>query len=158
MKLRIVKLMQRIVRLVARPPGGTAATDPRGAMLVLRACTFVRLGDIEQAADLLESEILPVRDAGRLNLLGVIFEKCGQWAEARRYYGRAMRADRTSAPARQNLRRWFELDTFGRTDLPLLLGDEEPRLWLVRRRAVGDAAPNTRSAAMFPSGGIHHDN
>jgi Flp pilus assembly protein TadD len=60
-------------------------------------------------------------DAAALNLLGAILELRGDWKSARRHYGRAMKADRSYEPAQQNMRRWYELCTFGRTQEPLVL-------------------------------------
>lgn len=63
-------------------------------------------------------------DARWLNLMGVICESRGDWRRARRFYGKAMRADRGFAPAEQNMRRWYEMFTFGRTRWPVALGDD----------------------------------
>lgn len=65
-----------------------------------------------------------LRDAGFLNLLGIVCQARRQWKQARRFYGRAMKADRSYAPAEQNMRRLYELHTFGRTDLPIALIDQ----------------------------------
>jgi hypothetical protein len=56
--------------------------------------------------------------------MGVVCESRGEWRRARRFYGKAMRANRGFAPATQNMRRWFELFTFGRTSWPVALSDE----------------------------------
>jgi tetratricopeptide (TPR) repeat protein len=66
-----------------------------------------------------------VHDAKVLNLLGIVYQARRQWKQARRFYGRAMKADRNYAPAEQNLRRLYELHTFGRTDLPIALIDRD---------------------------------
>ena len=115
------------------------AGEARRAALLLRACACVRVGEWEQAEQLLESGLLPETDPAAANLLGVLCEKRGLLAAARRNYGRAIRGDRSFRPARQNLCRWFEIDTFGHTSLPLLLGDEEPQLWMLRRCAAESA-------------------
>jgi tetratricopeptide (TPR) repeat protein len=115
------------------------ADDARRAALLLRACACVRVGEWDHAEQLLESGVFAETDPAAVNLLGVLCEKRGLLAQARRHYGRAIRAERSFQPARQNLCRWFELDTFGHTSLPLLVGDEEPRLWLLRRNAAGGA-------------------
>jgi len=60
-------------------------------------------------------------DAAALNLLGAVFELRGDWKSARRHYSRAIKADRNYEPAQQNMRRWYELFTFGRTQEPLAL-------------------------------------
>jgi hypothetical protein len=62
-------------------------------------------------------------DASVLNLLGIVHQARQQWKQARRFFGKAMVADRNYAPAEQNLRRLYELHTFGRTNLPILLID-----------------------------------
>jgi DNA-binding NtrC family response regulator len=58
-----------------------------------------------------------------LNLLGVLAELGDDYREARKYYGRAIRAQHNHEAAQQNMRRLFELDHFGATDEPLNLGD-----------------------------------
>src|SRR5205814_5458633 len=63
-------------------------------------------------------------DAACLNLLGIISQAHGQWRHARRYFGKAMRADRGYLPAEQNMRRLYELDTFGKTHLPIAVADQ----------------------------------
>jgi Flp pilus assembly protein TadD len=85
----------------------------------------IRLGCIEEADAILRRLSGPeARTAAWFNLMGVVFEAGGDWAQARRYYGKAMRADRRFAPAEQNMRRWYELFTFGCTRWPVALGDE----------------------------------
>ena len=71
-------------------------------------------------------------DAAGLNLLGVVCEARGQRRAAKRYYVRAVRADPRFEPARQNMRRAYELDTLGRTDHPVAVGDALTDLWLDR--------------------------
>jgi Flp pilus assembly protein TadD len=67
------------------------------------------------------------RDAALLNLEGVLYELRRQWKQARRSYGKAIRADRHYAPAQQNMRRLYELYTFGWSDLAAALGDDAGR-------------------------------
>jgi hypothetical protein len=135
-------LTRRIGTLTTRRRATVAhdsAGEARRAALLLRACACVRVGEWEQAEQLLESGLLPETDPAAANLLGVLCEKRGLLAAARRNYGRAIRGDRSFRPARQNLRRWFEIVTFGHKSLPLLLGDEEPQLWMLRRCAAESA-------------------
>ena len=61
------------------------------------------------------------KDAATLNLMGALCELRGDWKSARKNYGRAMSADRSYEPAQQNMRRWYELFTFGGTSEPLAL-------------------------------------
>src|SRR2546421_10777809 len=68
---------------------------------------------------LLRDRQLGSADAACLNLLGIVSQARGQWRQARRFFGKAMRADRGYLPAEQNLRRLHELDTFGKNHLPI---------------------------------------
>lgn len=97
----------------------------------MQARIAIRLGFVGEAWSILNavSDGGATRDdAERLNLLGVISEARLQWKAARRLYGRAIRADRHYAPAQQNMRRLYELHTFGRSAEPVALGDERPAL------------------------------
>jgi tetratricopeptide (TPR) repeat protein len=78
---------------------------------------------------------IAMNDAAFLNLLGIVHQAKGQWKEARRYYGKAMKADPHYAPAEQNLRRVYELHTFGRTDLEISLIDSAVAIQLESRFA-----------------------
>jgi hypothetical protein len=155
-KISIVNPLRFLDHLVARSKTvKSGAEAARRAALLLRACACIHLGDCDQAENLLTSGLLDARDAACLNLLGVICEKRGRWEEARRFYGCAIRADRCYAPPRQNIRRWFELDTFGQSRVPVTLGDEEPDWWCARRLAMTPQTdPTTRRVGGRPS----HDN
>jgi hypothetical protein len=59
----------------------------------------------------------------------------GRKEMARRFYGRAIRADGKFAPAQQNMRRLYELTTFGHTTQHVALGDEAEFLAQVSRTA-----------------------
>lgn len=110
---------------IRRDPVQDAARTESSSRVVRDACLSLRLGRIGEAETILRSiAARPPRHADWLNLMGVIHEFRGDWRRARRCYGKAMRADRDFAPAEQNMRRWYELFTFGRTNLPVALGDE----------------------------------
>jgi hypothetical protein len=110
---------------IRRDPTQEAARNEACSRVVRDACLSLRLGRIGEAEAILRSiAACPPRHADWLNLMGVIYESHGDWRRARRFYGKAMRADRDFAPAKQNMRRWYELFTFGRTNLPVALGDE----------------------------------
>ena len=64
------------------------------------------------------------RDAVFLNLLGIVSQGRHEWKQAKRFYGRAMRTRGSFIPAEQNLRRLYELETFGKTDLAITLIDD----------------------------------
>ncbi len=63
--------------------------------------------------------------ADYFNLLGVLYEVQRKWRLAKKCYGKAMRADKHYEPAQANMRRIYELYTFGRSKQVVLLGDEE---------------------------------
>jgi hypothetical protein len=69
-----------------------------------------------------------IDDAAFLNRLGVVAEMCGDWVGARKMYQRALRTDRSYLPAEQNLRRYFEIFTYGQTRLPIAGGVWNPSL------------------------------
>src|SRR4051812_48702954 len=79
-------------------------------------CTAVRCGYLAEAEALLTSSHPGQRseEAMRLNLLGVVREKQASWDEAAKYYRKAAAADRGCVAARANIRRLYELYTFGR--------------------------------------------
>ena len=62
-------------------------------------------------------------DAVFLNLLGIVCQGRHEWKQAKRFFGRAMRAN-DFMPAEQNLRRLYELETFGKTSLAISLVDD----------------------------------
>jgi Flp pilus assembly protein TadD len=71
-------------------------------------------------------------DPAYLNLAGLLWEARGNDRLARHFYGRAIHADPAYEPAQQNMRRLYELRTFGRTIQPPALGhaqraDARPR-------------------------------
>lgn len=105
--------------------------DGRWKRLLSNAALSIRLGRVDEAMDLLSPYLYaPIRDAAYFNLIGVLHEARHEWNLARKFYGKAMRADRHFAPAQQNMRRMYELYTFGKCREPIALGDETPGLWL----------------------------
>ncbi len=93
--------------------------------LLRRARAAIRAGAPELAEALgTEYGDLARSDAACLNVLGVIAEARGRWTDAKRFWGKSLRADPRYAPAYQNLRRYFELWTWGRSEYPRALGDE----------------------------------
>jgi CheY-like chemotaxis protein len=66
------------------------------------------------------------REAPYFNLLGVLYEIQRNWRLAKKFYQKAMRADRAYGPAETNVRRIYELESFGRTVHAIALGDEKP--------------------------------
>jgi DNA-binding response OmpR family regulator len=72
------------------------------------------------------------RDAPYFNLLGVLYETQGRWRLAKKFYGKAIRADAKYEPSQQNMARIYELETFGRTQRVVALGDEGEESALTR--------------------------
>lgn len=101
--------------------------------LLSNAALLIRREQFDEAMQLLSPYLAaPIGDAAYLNLVGAICEGRRQWKRARKFYGRAMRANRSFEPAQKNLRRLYELHTFGRCGQSVSLGDEVPGLWLAR--------------------------
>jgi DNA-binding NtrC family response regulator len=65
---------------------------------------------------------LETRSAEAFNLAGVLVEVTGDFDRARRYYGQAIRINKSFEPAQQNMRRIFEVLNFGSSDEPINLG------------------------------------
>src|SRR4051812_37655550 len=100
------------------PPALQAKLDPALAILA-EALIDVCNGNWDHAAETLSRNPKAMsRSAAYLNLIGVVCQARRQWRRARRFYGKAMRCDRSYAPAEQNMRRIYELFTFGVTNLP----------------------------------------
>ncbi|CAN5175122.1 hypothetical protein BH09GEM1_BH09GEM1_48100 [soil metagenome] len=82
-------------------------------------------GDFNHAeAMLMRAAELAGTDPVYFNLLGVLHEAGGRRALARKFYGKAIRENRNYEPAQQNMRRLYELTTFGHTKHEVVLGDE----------------------------------
>jgi len=109
-------------------PSGMPSPEGTYEEAVSRIRRALRLADFENA----ESMLAKVADrpakhsAEYYNLVGVLYEAQHKWRLARKCYGKAMRADKKFKPAETNLRRLYELHTFGRTTHPIQLGDEAP--------------------------------
>ncbi|HEY1628259.1 MAG TPA: response regulator [Tepidisphaeraceae bacterium] len=86
----------------------------------------LRLADFPNAEAILMkvAEGRQQHSAEYFNLLGVLYEAQGKWRLARKCYGKAMRADKRYQPAQVNMRRIYELQTFGRSEHAVSLGDE----------------------------------
>lgn len=114
---------------------GAAANDPLagGYEAVLdRIRKALRLAQFTDAETLLMKVAdLALNDAAYFNLLGVLYEARHQWHLARKLYGKAIRADKRYEPAQTNMRRIYELHTFGKARDPISLGDEAD-IWYAR--------------------------
>jgi K+-sensing histidine kinase KdpD len=98
-------------------------TDAR-LQVVRDALLAISAGEWEKAAAALEREPqIAARDAVCLNLWGIVWQGRGQWRKAGQCYGKAKSVRPGYGPAEQNVRRIYELNTFGRTRLPVALTD-----------------------------------
>jgi len=102
-----------------------ADTEGGYQAVMKRVRNALRESDIAGAESLLmKAADLAQHDAAYFNLLGVLYEVRRQWRLAKKFYGKSMRTDRQYKPAAQNMRRIYELVTFGRSREPVALGDE----------------------------------
>jgi len=94
----------------------------------------LRLADFATAETLLmkAEDLKELNAAPYFNLLGVLYEAQRNWRLARKFYGKAIRAKGDYAPAQQNMRRLYELNTFGHTNEAVALGDELEDVWFAR--------------------------
>lgn len=67
---------------------------------------------------------LNTKSVEAFNLAGVLAEVLEDYKGAKKYYGQAIRLDKTYEPAQQNMRRLFEVDQFGSSNEPVNLGDD----------------------------------
>jgi Flp pilus assembly protein TadD len=85
----------------------------------------LRAGDLARAEDeLMRAGHLAGNDPAFFTLVGVLHECRSRPRDARKSYGRAIASDGHFPAAQQNMRRLYELATFGRAVEPIALGDE----------------------------------
>jgi len=109
--------------------------DARGYELVLnRIRKTLRMADYPSAEALLmkAADQKDNQSAAYFNLLGVLYEAQHRWRLARKCYGKALDADEKYEPARANMRRLADLQSFGRSTQAILLGDESDEVWMAR--------------------------
>ena len=120
-----------------RPVGHRAVARPHVRdELLRRARHALRAGELELAEALvMEYGDLACSDAACLNVLGLIAEARGRWADAKRFWGKSLRSSPRYDPPHQNLRRYFELWNWGRSECRRAFGDETA-LDLLRARSI----------------------
>ena len=92
--------------------------------LMARARIALSDGDFEKAAGLLlRASPLGQNDPAFHNLMGLFSELSGELETARKHYGKAIHLNPNYAPAQQNMRRYYELATFGRSDEPASMSE-----------------------------------
>jgi DNA-binding response OmpR family regulator len=91
--------------------------------LIREAKRLINLQDFDSAATCLSAALKIDHTSPEVhNLQGVLAEIRGDYDEARRAYGRAIKIDSRHEPAQQNMRRLFELFNFGSSQETLHLG------------------------------------
>jgi DNA-binding response OmpR family regulator len=89
----------------------------------------LRAGKFSQAeALLMKAGTIADTDPAFLNLAGVLHESHGRRTSARRFYEKSLASDDHYEPARQNLRRLFEIDRYGESRDEVAFGDEQAML------------------------------
>ncbi|HWE37060.1 MAG TPA: response regulator [Isosphaeraceae bacterium] len=97
---------------------GTFAADLR------RAKRALNNGWLDEAEVFLKQAIaLNPQSAEAHNLKGILHEARNEHDDSLREYKAALKADRRFEPARHNLKRYYERFTFGRSDVPIDLGE-----------------------------------
>jgi DNA-binding response OmpR family regulator len=130
-----VELRQAIRSILNEPeidnPPTMGAVEPGEYEQALsRVRQALRVVDYSTAESLLDkaAQRKSKYNAEYYNLLGVLYEAQHKWRLARRCYGKAIATDKRFEPAQANMRRLFELHTYGRSHQAVMLGDESEEL------------------------------
>lgn len=91
--------------------------SPAEGLRLAEARRAFRVGNISRVKELLQE----LKSPEAYNLRGLLHEALGEHEEARRFYQRALAADRSLYAAELNLRRSFELWEFGESQIPFAL-------------------------------------
>jgi DNA-binding NtrC family response regulator len=112
--------------LTRHGPATTPPTPPRDDFEshIVTAQRLLNLRDFARAQKhLVRALELNDKSAEAFNLTGVLFEMKEEYDRAKKYYGQAIKLDSRYEPAQQNMRRIFELFSFGSSKEPVALGD-----------------------------------
>lgn len=126
-------LRQAIKSVLSEPeldmPPDVKIGFPGGYEMVLKSIReALNRSDVDNAAALLEAAAAcrNRQAAEYFNLLGVLYEIQRKWRLARKCYGRAISTDSKHEPAQANMRRLYELHTYGKSDQPVVLDELQP--------------------------------
>jgi DNA-binding response OmpR family regulator len=116
------------------PPFHTMEVVNGYEQVLSRIRRSLRLADYSSAESLLEKAAARKNQhaAEYFNLLGVLYESHQKWRLARKFYGKAIATDKHFEPAQANMRRLYELHTYGRSTQAVMLGDESDDIWYAR--------------------------
>ena len=112
-----------------KPNNGSTPAEPltvesQFATNLRQAKQAINRRRFEEAEVFLRQAIgLDARSAEAFNLMGVLHESRGDRDESYNAYKAALKADRAYEPARNNIQRYYERFTFGRSNLPVDTGD-----------------------------------
>ena len=107
-------------------PASVKVDIPGGYDLVLdQIRRALHAADFTQAESLLETaaQRRNQQAAEYFNLLGILYEAQRKWRLARKCYGRAISTDGKYSPSQMNMRRLYELHTFGKSSQPVILDE-----------------------------------
>ena len=123
-------LRQTIKSILTEPDPEPPAADQGAAkqfnQVIARIRRSLRLAEYTNAETMLSqvAERRELNTAEYFNLLGVLYESQHKWRLARKCYGKAIAASRKYEPAQMNMRRMYELYAFGRSAIPVALGED----------------------------------
>ena len=125
------ELRHTVEQVLASPTAATTLFLPADVLaggyeaVLDRIREALTAGAWENAESLLmKAADLSLRDAAYFNLLGVLYEARRDYPLATKFYGKAMAAKRGGyPPAEQNLRRLYELQRFGKSQIEVDLGE-----------------------------------
>jgi DNA-binding response OmpR family regulator len=119
-------------------PRGIAEASGGYEQTLDRIRKSLRLADYSSAESMLlkVAESRQQHTAEYFNLLGVLYEAQRKWRLARKCYGKSIASDKRYQPAQANMRRIYELHTFGRSTEAIALGDEPNDVWFVHAPQV----------------------
>jgi CheY-like chemotaxis protein len=126
--------LRQAIRSVLNEPELDAPADDRaesgGYEQVLKQIrAALNRADVDGAAALLDvaAATRNKQAAEYFNLLGVLYEAQRKWRLARKCYGRAISSDANNQAAQTNMRRLYELHTYGKSSEPIMLDNLQPR-------------------------------
>jgi CheY-like chemotaxis protein len=145
------ELRSAVASAMLQPDPSTVTVAPENPQpgyedILNRVRRSLRAGETASAESLLlkVADLAGGREAAYFNLIGALYEIQQNWRLAAKFYGKACKADRHYAPATNNQQRYYEMTTFGRSALPILLGDEAEESALNRllkqHQAVGSSS------------------
>ena len=114
-------IVAEIVKRHARP-GDSPAETFNAHIAAAKRCLNLR-AFANARLHLVKALELNPKSVEVFNLAGVLAELLEDYGKAKKCYGQAIKLDKNYEPARQNMRRLFEVDHFGSSKEPVNLGE-----------------------------------